>query len=390
MRIAALTFLAAGSILAGTVSAQETATLEIRFCPAAQARTFPLESSRGVQSLLLQNAAIINRGVSPAEITEVTLELLRDANPVDIRRIAGSDLVGMADSGAVIQKSGMMKLVAFQFCGSSLIAEGMALAGPTLASNQALLIAQQPFAFKGKRDALRVRVHARIDSRDVEATATLPIRSDVAKTRLNFPLHGVWFVAVGPTMHTAHRWALPEEFGYDIARLGNGGLTHRGIGARFDDYYAYGASVIAAGDGVVAAAANDQPENAAVLRRLDETAEAYGARMQDIQGALLMKGTAGVAGNYVVIDHGNGEYSLYAHLQPGSVRVQVGDRVAVGARLGKLGSSGNSTEPHLHFQVCDAADPLMCAGIPVQFQNTTLPFADYPRPMQSGDVVVAN
>ncbi len=390
MRIAALTFLAAGSILAGTVSAQETATLEIRFCPAAQARTFPLESSRGVQSLLLQNAAIINHGVSSAEITEVTLELLRDANPVDIRRIAGSDLVGMADSGAVIQKSGMMKLVAFQFCGSSLIADGMTLAGPTLASNQALLIAQQPFAFKGKRDALRVRVRARIDGRDVEATATLPIRSDVAKTRLNFPLHGVWFVAVGPTMHTAHRWALPEEFGYDIARLGNGGLTHRGIGARFDDYYAYGASVIAAGDGVVAAAANDQPENAAVLRRLDETAEAYGARMQDIQGALLMKGTAGVAGNYVVIDHGNGEYSLYAHLQPGSVRVQVGDRVAVGARLGKLGSSGNSTEPHLHFQVCDAADPLMCAGIPVQFQNTTLPFADYPRPMQSGDVVVAN
>jgi murein DD-endopeptidase MepM/ murein hydrolase activator NlpD len=390
MRIAALAFLAAGSILASTVAAQEIDTLEIRFCPTIQARTFPLESSRGVQSLLLQNAAVINHGVSSADITEVTLELLRDADPVDVRRIAGTDLVSMAASGAMIQKSGMMKLVAFQFCGSALIADEMTLAGPTLASNHALLIAQQPFAFKGKRDALRVRVHARIDGRNVEVTATLPIRSDVAKTRLNFSLHGIWFVAVGPTMHTAHRWALPEEFGYDIARLGNGGLSHRGTGARFEDYYAYGAVVIAAGDGVVAATVNDQPENAAMLRRLDETADAYGGRMQDIQGALLMKGVAGVAGNYVVIDHGNGEYSLYAHLQPGSVRVQVGDRVAGGTRLGKLGSSGNSTEPHLHFQVCDAADPLMCAGIPVQFHNATLPFADYPRPMQSGDVVVAN
>ena len=42
-----------------------------------------------------------------------------------------------------------------------------------------------------------------------------------------------------------------------------------------------------------------------------------------------------------------------------------------------------------HVQVCDAADPLMCAGIPVQFQNASLPFADYPRPVQSGDVIVA-
>jgi murein DD-endopeptidase MepM/ murein hydrolase activator NlpD len=91
-----------------------------------------------------------------------------------------------------------------------------------------------------------------------------------------------------------------------------------------------------------------------------------------------------------MIDHGNSEYSLYAHLKPGSVRVKVGDRVAAGTPLGKLGSSGNSTEPHLHFQVCDAGDPLACAGIPVEFQNVTLPFADYPRALQSGDVVVTN
>jgi Peptidase family M23 len=47
-----------------------------------------------------------------------------------------------------------------------------------------------------------------------------------------------------------------------------------------------------------------------------------------------------------MIDHGNGEYSLYAHLQPGSVHIRVGDRISTGAQLGRLGSSGNSTLSH--------------------------------------------
>ena len=66
-----------------------------------------------------------------------------------------------------------------------------------------------------------------------------------------------------------------------------------------------------------------------------------------------------------------------------------GDSVSSGQALGRLGSSGNSTEPHLHFQVCDRPEPLACAGIPVSFEGISLPYADYPRPLQSGDIVVA-
>ena len=47
-----------------------------------------------------------------------------------------------------------------------------------------------------------------------------------------------------------------------------------------------------------------------------------------------------------------------------------------------------STEPHLHFQVCDRAEPLTCAGVPINFTNIELPYADYPRPLQSGDIVI--
>jgi murein DD-endopeptidase MepM/ murein hydrolase activator NlpD len=105
---------------------------------------------------------------------------------------------------------------------------------------------------------------------------------------------------------------------------------------------------------------------------------------------LLRKSADAAAGDYVIINHGGGEYSLYAHLQPGSVRVKPGETVKAGQPIAKLGSSGNSTEPHLHFQVCDAPAALDCSGIPVNFQGLELPYADYPRVLQSGDVVIAN
>lgn len=93
-------------------------------------------------------------------------------------------------------------------------------------------------------------------------------------------------------------------------------------------------------------------------------------------------------GNYVLIDHGQSEFSLYAHLKPGSVRVKPGDQVKAGDVIGNLGSSGNSTEPHLHFQITDKPD-LAGAGIPMNFSNITILWADLPRPIQSGDIVIA-
>jgi len=370
--------------------AGETDPMEIRFCPATEVRIFPLESQRSVQSLVVQNVAVINRGATKVQLTGIDFELQRDGIVIDTRSIPAADLTRIAASGQALQKSGMIKLLAFQFCGSSLIDEHTSLAGPELARDQAISITQQPFAYKGSRDAVLLRAHAVVDGHAVAVTKTLPIRSGTSKTKFRFPLAGMWFAAVGPTPHTAHRWALPEEFAYDIAKLGAENSSHRGDGRRFEDYYAYGAPVMAAADGVVIAAANDQPEDLDMLRRPDESADAYGARVQERQATLLTKGTRSIVGNYVVLDHGNGEFSLYAHLQPGSVRVKAGERAPMGTTLARLGSSGNSTEPHLHFQVCDGPDPLACAGVPVEFLNVKLPYADYPRPLQSGDVLEAD
>ena len=369
--------------------AEKPQSVEIRFCPASAVRTYPLESRRDLQSLLLQNAAVINHGSAPFKIENIEIELLRSNRVIESRDLNREAVRRIADRGAKLQAAGILQQVGFQFCGADLIAPSIKLAGATLARDQALLIASQVFAFNGARDTLRVRVHGDVDGDVAEFTGSVPIKSEFATNKYIFPLRGVWYVGYGASLHTGHRWAIPEEFALDIAKIGESGLSHKGDGTRFDDYYAYGADVLAAADGHVISAANDQPEDPSAMQRPNETQEAYFARLQKEQGERLAKGLKAITGNYVMIDHGKNEYSLYAHLQPDSVRVHVGYEIKAGDVIGKLGSSGNSTEPHLHFHVCDKPDPLMCAGIPVNFSNVTIQWADLPRPIQSGDVVTA-
>ena len=364
-------------------------SVEIRFCPASAVHTYPLESRRELQGLLLQNLAVINHGDAAFKIKAVVLELLQSGKVTDLKQLDASDIQRAADRGAKMQAGGVLKEVAFQFCGTNLIPPAVKLAGPNLERDQALLVTSQVFAFNGTRDTLRVRVEGEMAGKATEVSATLPIKSDFAKNTYVFPLRGVCYVGWGASFHTGHRWAIPEEFALDIAKLGGDGLSHKGDGTRFEDYYAYGADILAAAGGRVVGVANDQPEDPATMQRPDESQQAYFARLQKDQAGRLAKGMTAVTGNYVMIDHGKSEYSLYAHLQPGSVRVRVGDQVKAGDVIGKLGSSGNSTEPHLHFHVCDSNDPLMSAGIPVNFSNVTIQWADVPRPIQSGDVIIA-
>jgi murein DD-endopeptidase MepM/ murein hydrolase activator NlpD len=386
MKYLTLAFFAVWS-LSAAVAPQKS--VEIRFCPASAVRTYPLESRRDLQSLLLQNVAVINHGSAPFKIDDIDIALLQANRVVESRKLDREAVQRIADRGAKLQAAGILEQVAFQFCGTDLIGSDIKLAGPILDRNRGLLIVEQVFAFRGARDTLRVRVHGNVDGHAAEFTGSIPIKSEFAQNNYIFPLRGVWYVGYGASFHTGHRWAIPEEFALDIAKIGASGLSHKGDGTRFDDYYAYGADVLAAADGRVTSVANDQQEDPSAMQRPNETQEAYFARLQKEQGERLAKGLTAITGNYVMIDHGKNEYSLYAHLQPGSVGIRVGDQVKAGDVIGKLGSSGNSTEPHLHFHVCDKPDPLMCAGIPVNFSNITIQWADLPRPIQSGDVVIA-
>ncbi|MCI0452257.1 MAG: M23 family metallopeptidase [Candidatus Latescibacteria bacterium] len=74
-------------------------------------------------------------------------------------------------------------------------------------------------------------------------------------------------------------------------------------------------------------------------------------------------------GNGVVIDHGNGEFSLLAHMQPKSLRVNTGDAVKAGALLGLCGNSGNTSEPHIHYHLQGGPDLKTAAGLPAPFSS---------------------
>jgi murein DD-endopeptidase MepM/ murein hydrolase activator NlpD len=68
----------------------------------------------------------------------------------------------------------------------------------------------------------------------------------------------------------------------------------------------------------------------------------------------------------VILDLGNGNYALYAHMKPGSIRVHAGETVTPGQVLGLVGNSGNTIAPHLHFQLMDRPSSLDANGLPYE------------------------
>lgn len=81
----------------------------------------------------------------------------------------------------------------------------------------------------------------------------------------------------------------------------------------------------------------------------------------------------GGAGNYVVIDHGDGSSGIYLHSPRGGIQVRAGDTVRQGQVLGISGRSGMAGYPHLHFMVVLGAAVYPYTGLPVSFRNADPP-----------------
>jgi murein DD-endopeptidase MepM/ murein hydrolase activator NlpD len=74
-------------------------------------------------------------------------------------------------------------------------------------------------------------------------------------------------------------------------------------------------------------------------------------------------------GNFVTVDIGSRHFAYFAHMQPKSIRVKLGDHVQRGQVLGLLGNTGNSTNAHLHFHVSTGKRPGGGEGIPIIFNT---------------------
>ncbi len=165
------------------------------------------------------------------------------------------------------------------------------------------------------------------------------------KTALRLPARGEWTVFWGGRTieKNYHAFTRDQRFAMDLLIVRNG-VTHDGDGTKLTDYYCYGQPVLAPAAGVVVWKQDSLPDQAP--GRMDP---------------------AHATGNSLILDHGNGEYSLIAHLQPGSLRYKLGDRVPADAEVGRCGNSGNTTEPHVHYHLQDGPKPFDADGLPVQF-----------------------
>lgn len=358
--------------------------VEVRICE-REIRTTPLNDERAVQSALIHAFAVVNTSKAVEKLTGLTLELKENGKLRDKRWLLATDVTRAVKQGPEV--AAIAKIFPFQFCNGKLL-EGVSLAkSDVLAPGEALVFMNLPFTWAGSRDEISISAVTEPKGAAQEAVATIPIVARTSKTLLLFPVAGRSFAAVGASFHTPHRWATIEEFAYDILHLTGEGSTHRGNGTELTDYAAFGRPVRAAASGKVVAVRDGDLDNKTMLRLPTETDDAYLTRLQEGQMALIAKGIGSVLGNHVVIDHGNEEFSVYAHLKQNSILVKVGDTVASGKVIGALGSSGNSTEPHLHFQVCDNPDVSVCRTIPANFTGYRLPFELAPRTIQSGDIV---
>ena len=149
------------------------------------------------------------------------------------------------------------------------------------------------------------------------------------QTELGLPFAGTWIVGQG--YHGAESHHGYAAYALDLVKLSADGSAYARTGRRTQDWYGFGAELLATADGVVVRAIDRHPDNRVMGRSRDA--------------------------NTVIVQHVEGELSEYVHLQQGSLRVGVGERVLRGQVLAGVGNSGAET-PHLHWALLSTLDPI--------------------------------
>lgn len=191
----------------------------------------------------------------------------------------------------------------------------------------------------------------------VEKQLEIPIEEYQQKTSLIFPIKGKFIVAGAHDFNEDHSAEWSQHYAYDILGLGSDYQLAKNDGKANEDFWTWGREVLAPADGTIVFARNDVPDNK------------QPGKIDSKVFMSLPNPMWAVGGNNVVIDHGNGEFSLLAHLQKGSVRVKEGDAVKIGDVIGLLGNSGNSDAPHLHYHLMACKTIFQCDGLPSRFDN---------------------
>ncbi|WP_416728625.1 M23 family metallopeptidase [Fictibacillus sp. JL2B1089] len=183
--------------------------------------------------------------------------------------------------------------------------------------------------------------------------------NQLSKNTYMMPIQDEWFVFWGgANQFINYHYEIEEQrYAYDLVIIKNG-QSFRNTPTSNDDFYAFNKEVVAPCDGRVV-----QVVNSIVDNELGST------------------NVSNPEGNYVIIQHANNEYSLIAHFKQNSIVVKEGQMIKQSQLVGYCGNSGNSSEPHIHFQVMNSPNHHNAKSIRIRFHG------DY-EPIQ-GDVVTS-
>jgi hypothetical protein len=174
------------------------------------------------------------------------------------------------------------------------------------------------------------------------------------------PLQGARYIAADSccdaTRHT--RAAMPingrvwvaQRYAVDWEQMDASGRIYQGPREKLESYAIFGQPVLAVANAIVVSVIDGEPE---------QTPGSYPTNIA----------LDAADGNSIIIDLGQKRYALYAHLQPGSIKVHRGEKVRLGQVLGLVGDSGNSIVPHLHFQVTNGPSSLASNGLPYEISG---------------------
>jgi len=323
----------------------------------------PIVEQRGDGHLLNFDMIVRNKGNQTYRIAKIELSVYDSGGVLAARKALNTD--AFAPSITVI--------------GEQLLAPGKSLDifNPFSQFKPAMPLARLRYDFcllredtPAQRDANRHRLP---DDCDFVSSLAVTPRTYAGKTPLMLPVRGKVFVWEGHDFY-AHHLRVPlgnprmasmgiaansNEFANDFIYTDAEGNAYRGDPRTLTNWHSYGKPLYAPGAGSVREAVGDIPDNQfgnAAATSIVTPHLPPGKDPQDL-------------GNHVLIDHGNGEFSLLLHMKPGSVTVKADDRVAQGQQIGAIGFTGDAIFPHLHYVLMEGPQTGKSWGLPTYFSH---------------------
>lgn len=249
-----------------------------------------------------------------------------------------------------------------------------------------------PFTFDHPQQAEWIDFALSFDDGSTVSVKLVP-RDCTTRARLRLPLRGRVLVYDGYDLLSHHRrddWHIAPEFrafgvidspwryALDLVMIDPAGELAKAGGRKIGDFYGWDAPVYAPGDGRVIAVRSDEPDN-------DLGSEKY-------RRDSILADQMDPSGNYILIEHGPGEVSALSHLKSGSATVKIGQRVRSGQLIARVGNSGATPIPHLHYELRTGFGIKGVRSLPPYFYGlTAMGVKPAPGPFapNTGDVLIA-